>query len=152
MVILVLGTLIAFRYITLNFLNGGIVSPLLNVSNGSNVKFSISPSTVSLKSGGFSQVVTIQVTKSGGGIPGPYVVKLEPDTNSIWPVSAYTNQTEYNYTTKPLATPGASDLYQFEVRGVLTAGTSATYNITAYLLYNGTVQGQPKVLTVQMTR
>jgi len=119
------------------------------------VLFSISQNSLSLKSGQISSyIITVTINKNDEkNIPTYFLVKLtSSNPDNLYPISVYTNKTEYEYTTKNLIPKGASDAFQFKIFGKLPSGaTSATYKITAKLFYNNTaLENKELVLNVNL--
>ena len=118
------------------------------------VSFTMTPTSVTVKNGTMSSMITLQVVKQDTkNIPTQFTINLKPSVNNVSIMSTFTGQPTTNYTTKTLTSSGSSDTFEFKVKGALPQGlNSEAYNITASLDYNGTSISQPQILTVQVTK
>ncbi len=133
------------------------IPSLTQLSPGtSGISFSMNPTSIIVMSNTTSPtVITMQVQKSASKDDAmPFAIRLVSSSPAnIYPISASSNQIQYNYTTKTLALPGTSDSEQFVVHGILPKGsTTSKYNITATLYYNNTQVGSPQILAVTIQK
>lgn len=115
--------------------------------------FTISPNHVDITSNKFSNIVTVEVTKTeNDGEQSNFSIRLTPLTNDIYIVSVNNNQTiTADYPLRSLTDSGAHDELQFKVFGRIADNhTSVNTGITAQLIYNNS-QVEGKLLPLSIT-
>ncbi len=124
----------------------------LNQSYVPSVSFTLSQSSVSVRSGQASGIIIATVTKQDSqNTPTNFTISLKPAVPEITLafVSTCSGTHGYNCTTKTLSAHGSYDEAEFEVMGTPPANTTIIANVSVNLYWEGKLLGH-KILSVTL--